>query len=269
MTLFSTGFISGLRQRLAGHPIYQSLQDLDDLRVFMAHHAHSVWDFMSLIKCLQHTVAPARWPWIPGTDASLARFINELVLEEECHQAAPGQEREFTSHFELYLAAMREIGADTHPIENFVARVGEHGIDAALATTESPEAALRFTRTTFALLRDGRPHVVAATLAFGREHVIPEMFRRFLAGLGIGADRAPTFHYYLSRHIHLDEDFHAPLSLRLVESLCAGDPVRLEEARMAALHAVEARIEFWDGVHAAILQNPSTQSHKTPDTCLN
>jgi hypothetical protein len=80
---FEPEFIAGLRERLERHPIYGQLKTLADLRVFMAHHVHSVWDFMSLIKFLQHHVAPVRWPWAPGTDATVQRFINELVLEEE------------------------------------------------------------------------------------------------------------------------------------------------------------------------------------------
>ena len=68
------------------------------------------------------------------------------------------------------------------------------------------------------------------------------------------ASQAPTFHSYLNRHIHLDEDFHAPLSLRLLNGLCGSDPLRLEEAVHAAEQAVDARLAFWDGVHAALLQ---------------
>jgi hypothetical protein len=99
-------FIESLRTKLEAHPIYAAVQTLDDLRVFMQHHVYSVWDFMSLIKYLQHEVAPARWPWTPAGDASVQRFINELVLEEETDVALPGQDG-FTSHYMLYLAAMR------------------------------------------------------------------------------------------------------------------------------------------------------------------
>ena len=78
------------------------------------------------------------------------------------------------------------------------------------------------------------------------------MFRRLLAANGVDATRAPMFHQYLNRHIHLDADFHAPLSLRLLNSLCEQDPHKADEAIAAANQAVEARLAFWDGVLASI-----------------
>src|SRR5512135_351810 len=245
---FDADFIAGLRARLDRHPLYESLRGVEDLRVFMAHHVHSVWDFMSLIKFLQHAVAPARWPWQPGTDPTVQRFINELVLEEETDEAGPGHPGEFSSHFQLYLGAMREVGADAGTPLRFVEMAVREGIAAALASGLAPGPAAQFTRSTFAFIDSGRPHVVAAVLALGREHIIPAMFRAFLARMQVGAQQAPTFHYYLNRHIHLDEDFHAPLSLRLLQGLCANDPARIAEARAAAVRAVDARLAFWDGV---------------------
>lgn len=100
-----------------------------------------------------------------------------------------------------------------------------------------------------------RPHVVAAAFALGREHVIPNMFRAFLAKMSIGKDQAPAFHYYLERHIHLDETSHAPLSLKMLEELGGGDAGCMREAEAVAAQAVETRIKFWSGsgVHEAIL----------------
>lgn len=265
-SVFTPAFIAELRRRLDQHPIYGALAGLDDLRVFMGHHVHSVWDFMSLIKYLQHRVAPAAWPWLPGPDAAVQRFINELVLEEESDQAAPGQGGGFSSHFVLYLSAMREIGADTGPMEGFIERVRADGLDAALAAGLAPRPAADFNRVTFGFIAADRPHQVAAALALGREHVIPAMFRALLERMAIGEDAAPTFHFYLRRHIHLDEDFHAPLSLRLLDALCGDDPARVEEARVAAIRAVEARIAFWDGVLLAL---PSQQNQEKPAPCLN
>lgn len=249
---FEPEFIASLGERLASHPVYGALRGVEDLRVFMQHHVHSVWDFMSLIKYLQHTVAPARWPWTPGVDPTVQRFINELVLEEETDEAGPGAPGEFSSHFRLYLGAMGEIGADADTPARFVEMAGREGIDAALASGLAPAPAARFNRVTFGFIAGGKPHEAAAALALGREHIIPAMFRAFLARMAVSEAQAPIFHYYLNRHIHLDEDFHAPLSLRLLESLCGGDAVKIAEARAAAVRAVEARIELWDGVLAVL-----------------
>ncbi len=250
--MFDAEFIDGLRARLDRHPIYEALHTLDDLRVFMSHHVYSVWDFMSLIKYLQHAVAPASWPWQPGADPTVQRFINELVLEEETDEAGPDRPGEFSSHFQLYLRAMVETGADADAPLRFASMAAREGIAAALASGIAPRPAAEFTRSTFRFIDAGRPHVVAAALALGREHVIPAMFRAFLARMGVSEQQAPVFHYYLRRHIHLDEDFHAPLSLRLLQGLCADDPARIAEARAAAVQAVEARLAFWDGVLAAL-----------------
>ena len=67
--------------RLNSHPIYSSLRGLSDLRTFMEHHDYSVWDFMSLAKSIQKTIAPTSLPWMPRGDGSLCRFVNELILE--------------------------------------------------------------------------------------------------------------------------------------------------------------------------------------------
>jgi len=249
--MLNADFIESLRVRLEAHPIYAAVTTLDDLRVFMQHHVYSVWDFMSLIKYLQNEIAPARWPWTPNGDASVQRFINELVLEEETDIALPGREGH-TSHFMLYLEAMREIGADADTPVRFVQQVAGQGIEAALGAGLAPAPSVAFTHTTFDFLASGKPHAVAAALALGREHVIPSMFRAFLSRMAVTEAQAPSFYYYLNRHVHLDEDFHAPLSLRLLAALCGDDAEKWREAEAAAETAVNARLLFWDGVLQAL-----------------
>jgi hypothetical protein len=224
-----------------------------DLRVFMQHHVFPVWDFMSLVKYLQGVVAPTSMPWVPRGDAAIRRFINEIVLEEESDEGVPGAlEYNYASHFELYCEAMREVGGDPRPALDFVELAQQAGIDAALASGQLPEPAREFMRTTFGFIASGKPHVVAAAFSLGREHVIPTMFRSLLARMGVRRNDAPAFHYYLERHIHLDEGSHAPLAMKLLENLCAGDAARIAEAQEAAKAALAARIRFWDGVAAAI-----------------
>ena len=219
----------------------------------MHHHVFSVWDFMSLIKYLQRAIAPVQVPWIPHGDPSLRYFINQLVLEEES-DTIPLDDGEigYASHFETYCRAMTEVGADGDMPGRFLKLVAEEGIDQALYSPLVPLPARYFTETTFCFIREDKPHLVAAALAMGRENLIPAMFRQFLGHMQITDTQAPVFHAYLQRHIHLDEDFHGPLSLRLLETLCGGDPERISEAETAAQEAICARIRFWDGVLEAI-----------------
>ncbi len=250
MNDITSEIIASFKERLQQHPVYAAVNSIEDLQCFMRHHVYSVWDFMSLIKYLQSRIAPATQPWLPHGDGSIRRFINELVLEEESDEThVPGQ---FSSHFELYLQAMTEIGADTSPARAFLHTVNAQGITAALASTHIPAPSRAFTGTTFSFIQHDKPHQVAAALALGREHIIPGMFRAILQRFRVSETEAPIFHFYLNRHVHLDEDFHAPLSLRLLNSLCDGDETRVREAIEAATEAVNARIAFWDGVLEAI-----------------
>jgi len=251
---FDMSSVAPLREKLNQHPVYGSLQSLDDLRGFMSHHIYSVWDFMSVVKYLQRKIAPTEFPWAPISHGSVRRFINSIVLEEESDEGLPDAQGNptFCSHFELYCMAMGEVGADTTGPLKFVDLAHRNGIRAALDAGLAPAASHRFVETTFGFIDTDKPHVVAAAFALGREHVIPGMFRSILGRIGITEEQAPAFHYYLHRHIHLDEDFHGPLSLLMLDELCAGDPVKLKEAEQAAAQAIEARLRFWDGVREAI-----------------
>lgn len=251
-----------LKTRLDAHPLYAAVRTVDDLRRFMEHHVFSVWDFMSLLKYLQHRVAPAAVPWLPTRSAELTlaqRFINEIVLGEETDEglADAAGTPAFISHFDLYIGAMKEVGANTRPVRAFLKAVEKHGVEAALKRADIPEPSRRFMAKTFGFLATDKPHVVAAAFAFGREQVIPGMFRALLAEMHIGKDQAPLFHYYLERHIHLDDEFHGPLSLKLLGHLCGDSARKQRAAEKTARQAIEARIAFWDGVQGALAKAQS------------
>lgn len=252
MARFNLDPILPLQEELAHHRIYGSLSSLDDLRVFMTHHVFSVWDLMSLIKYLQQWIAPIEVPWLPRGDPQLRYFINQLVLEEESDKAPGKGGPVYSSHFESYCKAMDAIGADGRLPWKFLDLVRDRGVDAALYSDLVPLPARYFSETTFGFIRSDKPHEVAAALALGRERVVPVMFRNFLREMQLSEIQAPDFHYYLTRHINLDEDFHGPLSLRLLETLCGSDQDKIEEAEAAAEESLCARIRFWDGVLEAI-----------------
>ena len=251
---FDLSCVADLREQLNQHPVYRSVRGMEDARNFMAHHVYSVWDFMSLLKYLQQAIAPAGAPWAPLGSPAARRFINEIVLEEESDAGLPDADgnKTYASHFELYCQAMNEVGTDPAGPLAFVEMARTQGVDAALAAGIAPAPAQRFMRSTFGFIATGKPHVVAAAFALGREQIIPGMFRALLREMQIGETEAPAFHYYLERHIHLDEDHHGPLSLLMLNELCTGDEIKLKEAEHAAQRAIEARIEFWDGVREAL-----------------
>ena len=238
---------------LSDHQIFHELRNELDLRIFMEIHVFAVWDFMSLIKSLQATFTPTSHPWSPPKYSNVARFINELVLEEESDSTA--LDGQFSSHFEVYQKAMNEVGADTTGINEFVKISQCSGVEKALSSCDVPQAAKKFTSTTFSFIDLSKPHKMAAALAVGREQPIPQMFRTALKNIGITDKDAPTFHYYLKRHIHLDQDFHGPMSSHMVKILCEDDEVKHKEVEEVSEKATKARLALWDGIVHAIYEN--------------
>lgn len=255
MSIFPFEKIKELQTKLAEHPVYNAVQNIDDLTIFMQHHIYSVWDFMSLVKYLQHQIAPSSTPWVPHGDPEVRRFINDIVLEEESDIGLPLEDGKVTyiSHFELYLLAMEEVRVESSKnIYAFINEVQKSSISEALDGITVPIAAQKFVKRTFEFIASDKPHVVAAAFALGREQIIPQMFRALLEKMNISKEEASAFHYYLERHIELDTDHHGPLSLRMLELLCNNDNEKFIEAEQSAIQAIEARIEFWDGVLEAI-----------------
>ncbi|MBF0191415.1 MAG: DUF3050 domain-containing protein [Magnetococcales bacterium] len=253
--------LTPLRIQLDTHPVYHAVHSLDDLRLFMSHHIFSVWDFMTLLKYLQNRLAPTTLPWAPVGNPTIRRFINDIVLEEESDLGLPDPSGQptYASHFELYAQAMAEIGAVPDHALRFARTAALQGFHQALRQHDDtiPAPAKRFMEATFSFIALDQPPVVAAAFALGREHIIPPMFRALLRQMAISPSQAPAFHYYLERHIHLDEDHHGPLSLKMLNALCANDPQRIAAAEAAARRALTARIQFWDGVHQALNRSPA------------
>ncbi len=211
----------------------------------MQSHVFAVWDFMSLLKSLQSRLTCTSVPWLPTAYPASRRFINEIVLGEESdeYQGAP------ISHFELYLQAMRQAGASTAGIEALIAKLPAHPIDEAIATSNIPAGARAFLESTFTLIAQGRLHRLAAAFTFGREDLIPDMFRALVYDLSAqNNNNLATFIWYLERHIEVDGEDHGPLSLRMVADLCGQDEVRWDEAAEAAASALEARLALWDSI---------------------
>ena len=248
-----------LVEQLASHRLYRSFKDIADLRLFMESHVFAVWDFMSLLKALQRAVTCVEVPWIPSTLPESRRLINEIVFGEESdvYQDRP------ISHFELYRLAMTECGANTVAIDRLIDDVSQSATwKVALDGAGAPEPAMRFVETTFRMIDTGKLHVIASAFTFGREDLIPDMFRGFLrdqdAHLG---GQLGTLRWYMERHIEVDGDDHGPMALRMISELCGDDNAKWAEAEEAAIEALTARIALWDGIAALIELHHQVPTH--------
>ncbi|MEO8673010.1 MAG: DUF3050 domain-containing protein [Tahibacter sp.] len=250
--------VRGLRDSLATHAVFDRIRDLASLRAFMQIHVFAVWDFMSLAKRLQRDLTCVDLPWVPPLDVNAARLINEIVLGEESDLDPDGVP---ATHLQLYLNAMREVGADTRQFDIFLQMMRERvPVDVALGRVGAPLCVIEFVTHTLKVAIGERSLVVMANFFYGRENVIPAMFSRLLAQWGIEREAAPQFVYYLDRHIELDGDSHGPAAERLISHALQREPALAEHVQRAAIASLSARLRLWDGTERILAKLPGRQA---------
>jgi hypothetical protein len=232
--------------QLETHTVFSKVHSRQHLRVFMEWHVFAVWDFMSLIKRLQHCLTCVQIPWTPPADAAAARIVNEIVLGEESDENGSGAHE---SHFDLYLKAMKEVGASTVAIENVVSQVAAKvPVDEALRHARVDSAIAKFVNATISTAREAQLPQVLGSFFYGRENVIPAMFKRLLSVWSIEPRTVPTLTYYLQRHIEVDAGEHGPAAERIINRVIRGDALKRQLMLDAALDAVRHRLLLWDGL---------------------
>ncbi len=242
-----------LREQIIHHSLYTHLQSEESVQVFMEHHIFAVWDFMSLLKTLQQQLTCVETAWVPTKHRAARRLINEIVVAEESDLDLHGQP---ASHYELYLDAMRQAGADTRPVSHFINTI-QRGFQLKdilkFNTAEVPVAPLAFLRATERIIRRNKLHEILAAFTFGREDLIPEMFTELVRELhSQHPGQWEAFVYYLDRHIALDGDEHGPAAVRMMHTVCGEDDTKWNEAEDAVVWALEARLALWDAIVAQV-----------------
>jgi Protein of unknown function (DUF3050) len=109
------------------------------------------------------------------------------------------------SHFQLYLRAMDEIGANTTEIRGFSAQLARKGKDVLEDLSIAPGVRNFVSETLDCAIHRS---IVEVAAFFEREDVIPEMFERMFRLWGNAKAEVPHFAYYLERHIELDAGSH-------------------------------------------------------------
>jgi hypothetical protein len=238
--------IEPLRQQIVQHELYTKINTIEAIRVFMQNHVVAVWDFMSLLKSLQRELTCVSNPWLPVGSANTRYLINEIVTGEESDVDQAGNR---ISHFELYLKAMEQAGANKLPIQELIASIQTGtSVEQALATSSLPDAAKRFAQHTFDLIEKNQPHILAAVFTFGREDLIPDMFLSILNKIEPGSQYSIDLtKYYIERHIEVDGGHHSQLALEMTQELCGNDAQKWQEASAAVEKALASRVALWDG----------------------
>mgnify|MGYP003344841405 CR=1 FL=1 len=231
-----------LKNKLRNHSLYNSIESIEDLKIFTNAHVYAVWDFMSLLKALQSLLTCTSSPWKPVGDSNVRRLINSIVLEEESDVDADDNP---SSHYEMYLDAMKQCGANTEPIERFVEKVNKDNIPSVSNAID------HFLSTTFNVINSNEAHKIASAFTFGREDLIPDMFTAIVDEYNT-ENNLDKFVYYLERHIELDGGDHGPLALELISNLCGNDEKKWKEVEETAIASLVARKKLWDEVSSKL-----------------
>ena len=226
------------REEIVNHALYKKLNSVKDIAVMMEHHVYAVWDFMSLLKALQSLLTCTTSPWKPVGDGKIRQLVNSIVLEEE---SDVDKENNPLSHYEMYIDAMKQCGANTSAIENFVSNVSATNIP---SVNDGVDA---FLKTTFDVIESNETHKIASAFTFGREDLIPDMFTAIVNEYNT-ENNLDKFVYYLERHIELDGGEHGPLALELISNLCGDDDDKWREVEETAIACLIARKKLWDSI---------------------
>ena len=249
--------IEPTRAALLAHPVYSQITDFEGLKQFAQYHVFAVWDFMSLLKSLQLGLTCVQLPWVPVGSANTRFLINEIVAGEESDVDEHGNR---ISHFELYLDAMKQCGADTSKIEVFTKVLKNTGdFDSAYLASETPKEAKDFVDFTFKVIESGKDYLQSAIFTFGREDLIPGMFISIINEMHKNfPDDISFFKYYIERHIEVDGDHHSHLAIQMTANLCKDNEQYWNEAEDAVINSLKQRIELWNGVYRQLTERTTT-----------
>ncbi len=243
------------RQSLLNHPLYEQLIDVDSLRIFMEHHVWAVYDFMCMAKRLQSAFTTTSFPWKPPRVPELARLMNEIILGEESDVRPDGSA---SSHLELYLEAMEEVGASTTPIKRFL-----QALDAgrtwqgSLQNCGAPKAGTQFAQETLQAVENESLAFIAGAFTFGRENLLPDLFLQFVRHLDQShPGKFLDLVYYFQRHIEVDGEEHGPLAIKMLEKTVEAGQGTAVDAFEGAQAELVKRCSLWDSI-LEIIQVPA------------
>ena len=253
MTILNiTEKIQSQKDILLQHPLYEKVKTMDDLHKFLESHVYAVWDFMSLLKALQSKLTCTTTPWFATQNPETRYLINEIVLAEESDLTLDGKR---LSHFEMYVDAMQNCGAQTAELNAFLQNViVTKNVFISIKQSDLHPKIKAFLDFSFRIIEEGKAHKIAAAFTFGREDLIPNMFTEILKNFqhNFPETDMSKLIYYFERHIQLDADEHGPMAMQMITELCQDDVQKWNDVQEISLLALEKRIGLWDAIEEKI-----------------
>lgn len=243
------------KELLLKHTLYKKVKTIEDLQCFVESHVYAVWDFMSLLKALQSKLTCTTTPWFATDNPETRYLINEIVLAEESDLTIDGRRQ---SHYEMYIEAMKDCGANTAGIQQFLSELNSlKNIFVAIKKSNLHPNIKAFLDFTFRVIEEGKSHEIAAAFTFGREDLIPSMFTEILKNFQANFPQKDLSKliYYFERHIELDADDHGPMAMKMITELCGTDAQKWSDVEEISILALEKRIGLWDAIEETIMMN--------------
>jgi len=241
--------LKDLKQKITAHPLFANKLEPKYICKFMESHIFAVWGFMSILKSLQKMITPNNLPWMPNknTRNGLVNFVNEIIL---CEESDYIEGIGYISHFEIYLLAMKNMGARTDQLDKLTSRIADKGYnDKHLDDVDASDEVKSFLKHDLDVSMNGTLPEIVGAFTLGREKVIPNMFGYILPAIK-ETSTSKQLITYLERHIDIDGDRHGPLSMKLLDTSCSKK--QLSIAYATAVKSLELRLLVWDKVYKDI-----------------
>lgn len=231
-----------LFQVLDTHKIYEHLKTSPAIRKFMEHHFICAWGYHAILRSIDRELSSAPVGIYSHDLKEALKLVSEIILDEEVADLGDGR---LSSHFELYLEAMQDMGCDVTPLLDFMDNLdsGQDLVEAA-RQADLPAPVIDYAAFVSGVLREPI-HLRAVALFYEGEPYLPDALliqtSSLLPRLKVG-----RFLDYMERHIEGIKHPGFSPAARLVEVFCGNDIHRNEAAEKMAERVLQVRVQFWN-----------------------
>jgi len=227
---------------IVNHKMFKNLNNLENIKIYSEFQIWCVWDFMSILKKVQNLIFTNDIMWLPPKNPNVGAAFYKLIESEETDLGHKSGDLNRASHFQSFLASMKQMGADTTKIDNFIEYVREGlELETALTKAGASEKTKKFLLTNRELIEES-PYNAISIITLTRENFLPAVFKSLMSNVK-EEDKIELFVWYHKRHIHLDTVLHGPLSELIFNEYVNNDKL-IKESILTSIKSLNARNEL-------------------------